>query len=184
MKIYFCLGAIEFQCNFVLMPSKVRKLVRTNQFQVKSTKISPYEPVSSQKYENGYRTDICNFTVMKKYQILLTACGMYVVKWESSIIDLLIWDKINHFSRVIKAKICNSNGIFVLLTVPLLACFPNSRLPNLYSQSYRWSCSGWTSSELECNCEGKEHNEDLGKLSFWLMLHLLAWPFRSLIAHS
>ena len=39
MKIYFCLGAIEFQCNFVLRPSKVRKLVRTNQFQVKSTKI-------------------------------------------------------------------------------------------------------------------------------------------------
>ena len=39
MKIYFCLEAIEFQCNFVLRPSKVRKLVRTNQFQVKSTKI-------------------------------------------------------------------------------------------------------------------------------------------------
>ena len=39
MKIYFCLEAIEFQCNFVLRPSKVRKLVRTNQFQVKSTKM-------------------------------------------------------------------------------------------------------------------------------------------------
>ena len=31
--------AIEFQCNFVLRPSKVRKLVCTNQFQVKSTKM-------------------------------------------------------------------------------------------------------------------------------------------------
>ena len=30
---------------------------------LKSTKISSYEPVSSQKYENGYRTKICNFTV-------------------------------------------------------------------------------------------------------------------------
>ena len=39
MKNYFCLEAIEFQCNFVLRPSKVRKLVRTNQFQVKSTKM-------------------------------------------------------------------------------------------------------------------------------------------------
>ena len=39
MKIYFCLEAIEFQCNFVLRPSKVRKLVRTNQFQAKSTKM-------------------------------------------------------------------------------------------------------------------------------------------------
>ena len=29
---------------------------------LKSTKISSYEPVSSQKYENGYRTKICNFT--------------------------------------------------------------------------------------------------------------------------
>ena len=27
-------------------------------------KISSYEPVSSQKYENGYRTKICNFTVV------------------------------------------------------------------------------------------------------------------------
>ena len=39
MKIYFCLEANEFQCNFVLRPSRVRKLVRTNQFQVKSTKL-------------------------------------------------------------------------------------------------------------------------------------------------
>ena len=39
MKICFCLGAIEFQCNFVLRLSRVRKLVRTNQFQVKSTKM-------------------------------------------------------------------------------------------------------------------------------------------------
>ena len=30
---------------------------------LQSTKISSYEPVSSQKYENGYRTKICNFTV-------------------------------------------------------------------------------------------------------------------------
>ena len=43
MKIYFCLGAIKFQCNFVLRPSKVRKLVRMNQFQVKSTKMGTGE---------------------------------------------------------------------------------------------------------------------------------------------
>ena len=30
---------------------------------LKSTKISSYEPVLSQKYENGYRTKMCNFTV-------------------------------------------------------------------------------------------------------------------------
>ena len=30
---------------------------------LKSTKISSYEPVSSQKYENRYRMKICNFTV-------------------------------------------------------------------------------------------------------------------------
>ena len=35
---------------------------------LESTKISSYELVSSQKYENGYRTKICNFTVpAKKY---------------------------------------------------------------------------------------------------------------------
>ena len=50
MKIYFCLEAIEFQCNFVFEA-------------LERTKISSYEPVSSQKYENGYRTKICNFTV-------------------------------------------------------------------------------------------------------------------------
>ena len=30
---------------------------------VESTKFSSHEPVSSQKYENGYRTKICNFTI-------------------------------------------------------------------------------------------------------------------------
>ena len=68
---------------------------------LESAKISSYEPVSSQKYKNEYRTKICNFTVlfqekpeiMNKYRPLLTACGMYVVKWESSVIDLRIWDK-------------------------------------------------------------------------------------------
>ena len=38
MKNYFCLEAIEFQCNFVFED-------------LESTKISLYEPVSSQKYE-------------------------------------------------------------------------------------------------------------------------------------
>ena len=32
---------------------------------LKSTKISLYEPVSSQKYENGYQTKICDFTVVR-----------------------------------------------------------------------------------------------------------------------
>ena len=52
MKTYFCLRAIEFQCNFVLIKA------------LESTKISSYEPVSSQKYENGYSTKIYNFTVL------------------------------------------------------------------------------------------------------------------------
>ena len=38
---FFRFEALEFQCNFLLRPSKVRKLVRTNpnQFQLKSTKM-------------------------------------------------------------------------------------------------------------------------------------------------
>ena len=36
MKISFCFEAIEFQRHFLRRPSKVRKLVRTNQFQVES----------------------------------------------------------------------------------------------------------------------------------------------------
>ena len=32
-------------------------------------KISSYEPVSSQKYENGYRTNIYNFTVSDKCEL-------------------------------------------------------------------------------------------------------------------
>ena len=39
MKISFCFEAIEFQRHFLRRPSKVRKLVRTNQFQVESTKM-------------------------------------------------------------------------------------------------------------------------------------------------
>ena len=67
---------------------------------LKSTKIPSHEPVSSQKYENGYRMKSCDFTVlfqekaeiMHKYRPLLTTCEMYVVKWESTVIDLRIWD--------------------------------------------------------------------------------------------
>ena len=55
MKIYFCLGAIEFQCNFVLRPSKVRKLVRTNQFQVKSTKIGTVRKFVTLQYAPSLR---------------------------------------------------------------------------------------------------------------------------------
>ena len=36
---------------------------------LESTKIGLYEPVSSQKYENGYRTKICDFFL--QYSILL-----------------------------------------------------------------------------------------------------------------
>ena len=39
MKISFCFETFEFQCDFVVRLSKVQKLVRTNQFQVKSTKM-------------------------------------------------------------------------------------------------------------------------------------------------
>ena len=30
--------------------------------------------------------------IMNIYRAWLTACGMYVVKWELSVIDLWIWD--------------------------------------------------------------------------------------------
>ena len=33
------------------------------------------------------------FSASRNKVYLLTACAMYVVKWESSIIDLRIWDK-------------------------------------------------------------------------------------------
>ena len=39
MKIYFVLRPSNFNVIIALRPSKVRKLVRTNQFQVKSTKM-------------------------------------------------------------------------------------------------------------------------------------------------
>ena len=39
MKISFCFEAVEFQCDFIMRPLKVQKLVRANQFQVKSTKM-------------------------------------------------------------------------------------------------------------------------------------------------
>ena len=51
MKIYFCLEAIEFQCNFVLRRSKVQKLVRTNQFQVKSTKMGTGQKFVTLQYQ-------------------------------------------------------------------------------------------------------------------------------------
>ena len=39
MRTSFQFEALEFQCHIVLRPSKVRKLVWTNQFQVNSTKM-------------------------------------------------------------------------------------------------------------------------------------------------
>ena len=49
MKISFCFEDLEF--NFICVEA------------LESTKMSSYEPVSSQKYENGYWTKICDFTV-------------------------------------------------------------------------------------------------------------------------
>ena len=65
MKISFCFEALEFQRYSVLRPSKVRKLVRTNQF-------------PSQKYENGYRTKICDFTVVV---IFMAGCALVFGIW-------------------------------------------------------------------------------------------------------
>ena len=39
MKVSFGFDALEFQSHFVFRPSKVRKLIRTNQFHVKNTKM-------------------------------------------------------------------------------------------------------------------------------------------------
>ena len=53
MKVSFCFETLEFPCDFILRLSKV-------------SKISSYEPVSSQKYENGCRTKFRDFTVTTK----------------------------------------------------------------------------------------------------------------------
>ena len=45
---------------FVLRPSNFNVICYQA---LESTKISSYKPVSNQKYKNGYRTKICNFTV-------------------------------------------------------------------------------------------------------------------------
>ena len=47
---FFCFDTLQFQCHFVSEA-------------LESTKISSYEPISSQKFENGYRTKI---TVKRK----------------------------------------------------------------------------------------------------------------------
>ena len=51
MKFLFCFEILDFQSLFYFEAFE-------------STKISSYEPVSSQKYENGYQTKISNFTVL------------------------------------------------------------------------------------------------------------------------
>ena len=43
--------------------------------------------ISRGPFLKSYRSSVC------KISLVLTACGMYVVKWESSSIDLWIWDK-------------------------------------------------------------------------------------------
>ena len=49
-NIFFCFGCPPISMSFCFEA-------------LQSTKISSYEPVSSQTYENGYRTKTCDFTV-------------------------------------------------------------------------------------------------------------------------
>ena len=51
MKRSFCLEALEFQSHFVLRTSKVRTLVRTNQFQVKCTKMGTRRKFVTFRYD-------------------------------------------------------------------------------------------------------------------------------------
>ena len=74
MKISFCFEAIEFQRHFVRRPSEVRKLVRTNQFQVESTKIGTVRkfvtlqyPKSKHCYDQTQRSE---FTLALNLDIL------------------------------------------------------------------------------------------------------------------
>ena len=50
MKISFRLEALKFQCHFLLRPSKVRKLIHTNQFQLKGTKMGTGRKVVTLQY--------------------------------------------------------------------------------------------------------------------------------------
>ena len=59
MNISFCCEALEFQCHFFFFEA------------LNGTKFSSCEQVSSRKYENGYRTKICDSTVY----FLLVCCN-------------------------------------------------------------------------------------------------------------
>ena len=50
MKISSCFEALDFQCHFVLRLSEVRKLVHTNLFQVKSTKMGTARKFATLQY--------------------------------------------------------------------------------------------------------------------------------------
>ena len=72
---------------FVLRPSNFNVILFEA---LESTKISSYEPVSSQKYENGYRTKMCNFTVeqkkippKRKFRICLHHQDTWTDRWTS-----------------------------------------------------------------------------------------------------
>ena len=52
-----------------------------------STKISSYEPVSRQKYENGYRTKICNFTVIFLWLLLFWTSRICMSNWKLCTIE-------------------------------------------------------------------------------------------------
>ena len=57
MEFFVCFDALEFKRHFVSCMA------------IECTEISLHEPVSSQKYENGYRTKIFDFTVHAKSTI-------------------------------------------------------------------------------------------------------------------
>ena len=60
---YFCTLNFNTVISFGFEALECQRLIVVCHEALKSTKISSNEPVSSQKYENGYWTKICDFTV-------------------------------------------------------------------------------------------------------------------------
>ena len=74
-------------------PLKFRKKLRTYE-------ILPNEENTGYYFWFEWGLPVIKPQIMNKYQQLWTTCGMYVVKWESTTIDLWIWDKSSFLPRV------------------------------------------------------------------------------------
>ena len=93
---------------------------------LESTKISSYEPVSGQKYENGCRTKICNFTVFD-----VSPMGFIRNATE-------MWQSHSWWSQLAKRRIFSCLGSMVHLEFFLttLCLVSSGFLANLFLKSF------------------------------------------------